>query len=1055
MTPCPKCGTENAEKARFCQKCGSPLTAAESAVPVEVPKVVTAIFCDLKGSTALGETIDPETLRRVIARYFGDMKDVIERHGGGVQKFIGDAVVGAFGVPVMHEDDSLRAVRAAEGMQAAMEKMNDDLEVEFGVRLAARIGVSTGEVIVGRSEEGGFISGEAVEAANVMEKNSIPGFVLISESTYRLVRDAVKVEKRELEGEYEGLVGYQLAEVIPLALGASRRLDSPLVAREKELAFLNDLFEEALAGNSKTAAVFGNAGSGKSRLTAEFLKGAEGRARIVSGRCLSYGEGVTFWPLSEALRKLASINEDDSGPDAVDKLAALLPDTPGGRAIADRIAGGLGWGPHAGDTQETFWAVRKLFEYLASKGPLVIVFDDIHWAEPTMLELIEYLATFLQGLPTFLLSISRRELLDTRPSIGTSWPSLFLEPLGEEAVTTLIENLLGRARLPETARRLIVQAAEGNPLYVEEILRMLIDDGRLHQVDGHWEPVGSLDDVAVPPTISALIAARLDRLSPNEQGVVQRGAVVGTEFWWGAITDLSPESMHPHLGGDLQMLVRKELIRPHTSTFIGEDAFRFGHILIRDSAYQGVPKQLRAELHEKFTGWLQAKAGDRIGEYEEILGYHLEQAFKLNEELGNVDEKARALGARGAELLGSAGGRALARADFPAAANMLGRAITLLPAADPLRMQLSFDLIDALMQVGDSERAKRVVANALRIADRLKLEQHQARFQLQELRLQIETEADDDWSEPALAKATALIDTLTPFGDDQGLAKAHVVRAEVFWEKLHHAETDEALEHALEHARKAGRKHDEALIVGWLATSQFFGPTPAAEAFARCEQLLAENDGHQKVRAACSLVMGGLTAMQGDPEAGRQLLTQARAIYSDLGDVRAMATSTQAAGMLELFAGEPESALDWLEQGMDEFKRMGYLSYIPTSAGLAAEAAYLLRRFDRAFELTETSESNGGELTEWGPTRAKVLARRGEVEEGVRVARDAAVETAETDDLRARGDTMMALAETLYLADLKDDAALFVEKALAMYRAKGIAPYVKKGEALLAGISKK
>lgn len=1054
MTTCPRCGEENSERARFCQVCGNPLPQVDAGVPEEVRKTVSLVFCDLKGSTALGESVDPETLRRVIARYFNDMKLVLERHGGTVEKFIGDAVMAAFGVPQIHEDDALRAVRAAAEMQEAMARMNVDIELEFGVTLAARIGVNTGEVIAGDPAAGhGFVSGDAVNVAARLEQAAAPGEVFLGDPTYRLVRDAVEVEEvepLELKGKAERIPAYRVLHVKPNVLGVSRRLDSPLVGRDMELQLLRKTFDEAAGmGACRLATVYGTAGSGKSRLTAEFVHSVAGEALIVRGRCLPYGEGITFWPIAEAVKELAGIVEDDSPDDASGKLAALLPEGEESRLITDRIAGAIGISESQSDAQETFWAMRRLFEILAEKQPVLVVFDDIHWAEATMLDLIEYIVTFAQQARLMMLCLARRELLDTRPSWGTGAEALLLEPLGPEVVEELIENLLGQTRLPDQARSQIVNAAEGNPLYVEEILRMLIDDGVLVREDERWRVVEDVTELSMPPTIHALLASRLDRLNVHEQGVVQRGAVVGKEFWWSAVSELSLESFRPQVGTYLQALVRKELIRPERSSFAGEDAFRFSHIMIRDAAYNGMPKELRATLHEKFAAWLERKAGDRIREYEEILGYHLEQTFRLREDLGAVDDATRELGIQAATRLGSAGSRAFMRADMPAAANLLGRAVRLLPPRDPRRIEAALDLSDALMEMGELKKAETVIEQSIRAAEAAGDEHLKARADLQKNVLETYV-CDDGWKERVTEGARRLLPVFEAAGDEVGMSRSHLLVAEVHWDNRNFAATDKALMSALDHAT---RPFEEATILSWLSSSAFWGPTHVDAAIERCEQILKSSKGKRLAEAKCLLRIAGLQGMRGRFEQARMMIATSRATLSDLGQTLYMAASTQEAGMVEMLAGDMEAAEREFRSGVEALEEMEEGAYLGDSAALLAKALYELGRYDDAEHFTQVSETAAGDVTtlkpDWGPTRAKVMARRGELEEAVRLAREAIEIAATTDDLWVRGEAFLALAEILEVAGMPSDGAVFVTKAIELYEQKGILPAIEQAQAML------
>jgi class 3 adenylate cyclase len=569
MSICPSCGRENAGDARFCSGCGTPLTAPEPTR--EQRKVVTVLFCDLVGSTALGESTDPEALRARMRRYFDDLRTIVERHGGVVEKFVGDAVMAVFGIPVSHEDDALRAVRTASEMRAAI--------AEHG--LEARIGVNTGEVVVGGEGET-FATGDAVNVAARLEQAAAPGEALIGAETLSLVRDAVRVEAVEpltLTGKSEPVDAYRLLEVMADHDALALHLEAPLVGRQRERGRLWRDFEDVLAESTcRLFTLLGPAGIGKSRLVADFLERAAGEADILRGRCLHYGEGITYWPLVEILVPLGV------DPDSV-----------------------LG-----SSAEETQLAFRRLLEARAADRPQIVVIDDLQWAEPVFIDLLEHVANFSRDASIFLLCVARTELLELRPGWGggkLNATSILLEPLGDSECEMLIENLLGDANLDAKTRGRIAAASEGNPLFVEEMLAMVRDHG-------------GNGDIVVPPTIHALLQARLDTLGADERLVIERGAIEGRVFHRGAVAVLSPEPMRQSLGSHLATLIRKELIRPDRPAFPDDDAFRFRHLLIRDAAYESLPKATRAELHERFADWL---AQHDLVERHEILGYHLEQ----------------------------------------------------------------------------------------------------------------------------------------------------------------------------------------------------------------------------------------------------------------------------------------------------------------------------------------------------------------------------------------------------------------------------------------------
>ncbi|HEX9313566.1 MAG TPA: adenylate/guanylate cyclase domain-containing protein, partial [Actinomycetota bacterium] len=585
MRRCPNCGEENSERARFCQGCGTALEA-EPGGAREVRKVVTVLFSDVTGSTSLGERMDPESLRRVMERFFDAMKAAVERHGGVVEKFIGDAVMAVFGIPRLHEDDPIRAVRAAAAMGEALAELNEELQRDRGVTLAIRTGITTGEVVAGDPSAGQrLVTGDTVNTAARLEQAAQPGEILIGEPTLRLVRDAVEVEPVDpitVKGKAEPLPAYGLVRVQAGMEAHARHLDSPMVGRDRELRLLEEALDRAVS--ERTCHLFtllGPAGVGKSRLVLEFLQrvaaGAAG-ATVVRGRCLSYGDGITFFPVAEAVRYAAGIADQDSAEEARRKLEEAAAGTEDPAIVAAGVAELVGLAQAPVAAEDAFWAVRSFFEALARDRPLVVVFDDIHWAEPAFLDLVEHIADWTRDAAILLLCVARPELLDLRPGWAggkMNATSILLEPLGADHCDRLIDNRLGTEGLPPAARSRILEAAEGNPLFVEEMIGMLIDDGLLRPEDSRWVASDEVARVAVPPTIQLLLAARLDRLDSEERGALERASVEGKVFHRGAVTRLSPDRDRAQVRTRLLALTRKELIRPDRAQFVGEDAFRF------------------------------------------------------------------------------------------------------------------------------------------------------------------------------------------------------------------------------------------------------------------------------------------------------------------------------------------------------------------------------------------------------------------------------------------------------------------------------------------------
>jgi class 3 adenylate cyclase/tetratricopeptide (TPR) repeat protein len=1065
---CPSCGVENEHGARACMHCGAEFGRAAGsgsgagAATRETRRVVTVLFSDVKGSTALGQELDPESLRALMQRYFEEMRTVLERHGGTVEKFIGDAVMAVFGVPQLHEDDALRAVRAAVDMRDALARLNEQFARAWGVTVAARIGVNTGEVIAGDPGSGhAFVVGEAVNLAARLEQAAQPGEILIGGATERLVRDAVGVEEvgpLDLKGMGAPVGAWRVLGVDRAAsAGWARSDDAPLVGRVRELEQLEAaLGRAAERGTCELAVVIGPAGVGKSRLVREFLDRAAERATIATGRCLPYGEGITFWPVVGVLREAAGIREADSAAEARAKLARLLPADGDGPLVEERLAGLLGDQRSGPGIQETFWAVRKLFERLASSRPLVVVFDDIQWGEPTFLDLLEYVSDWIGGAPVLLTCIARPELDDARPGWGVGKPSstrIPLEPLSGPESEGLITSLLEGGELDAGARRRIAQVAEGNPLFLEQTLRMLVDEGVVARSNGEWRVAGDLSAIAIPPTIHAVLTARLDRLSPVERAVVERAAVVGRVFWWGAVAELSSEEERRAVGGALHALARKGLIRPDRSELAQEDAFRFTHILVRDAAYQGIPKAARAELHERVADWVGIRTRERAGEYEEIVGYHLEQAYRVQAELGMPTEPAGALGRRAAVELGSAGSRAFARGDMPAAVKLLGRAVGLVPRGDAQRLELLPPLAFALLETGDFpglQDAAGELTDAAEASGDAGVRAHSAILNLW-IRLFTNPEG---FVEVAEKEATEAVTAFEDVGDERGLAKAWSLLALVYVFRCRFGAADHAYSEAARHARLAGDRRDELESLAWIPLTIWAGPTPAEPGAVRCRELLERVEGDSKAVASVLITEAAFQAGVGRFDEARASFAEAKGLLSEAAlTVWLRGPVAQLAGWAELLDGDAEAAERELRAGYEVLAEIGEVAWLPTVAAILGEAVYVQGRVDEAEELANASESVAGpedvySQAMWRAVRAKVCAQRGEDEAAKRLAREA-VALAETGDfLHLRWFAQLSLAQMLAALGEEDEAKAAALAAAAAANEKGNLVGVRTARAL-------
>lgn len=699
--PCESCGTPLPVDARFCLSCGTPVVAARTAR--EVRKTVTLLFTDVTGSTAMGEQFDPEAYRGVMGRYFDVARAAVERHGGTVEKFVGDAVLAVFGVPEVREDDALRAVRAAFDMTRGLTELSDELEHTMDVRLEVRTGVNTGSVVAGASRAGGaFATGDAVNTAARLEQAAPPGQILIGEETYALVRDAVHVEAAEpvaAKGKAQPLTAYRLLEVHESEHGRRRRQDTQLVGRDRESRVLVDALDRTLeTGRGHLVTVVGGPGIGKTRLVSEFLATVGDRADVISGRCVSYGQGITYWPVVQLLRQALGLAGGESDEVTRHALDLLMAGSVDGDQVCSLLFPLLGRGGEPGGTDQTFWAVRRALEQLATRHPLVVTVDDLHWAEPTLLELIEQLRDEIRDLPLLLVCQARPELLDDHPGWGggaLNSMTFGLEPFSTQQTVDSLAALLGDA-VDSTLGATVADWAGGNPLFVEEVAAHLVNRDLIQLTPDGWILVGDLSEANVPPTVAALLAARLDRLPERERRLVERLSVVGLEVTADDAAVLADGVLDPaEVSEALAALAHRDLLQ-RQRTDKGE-TWAFRHILVREAAYESLPKALRAELHERFADRM-AEMGDEVGsERLAFVGHHLEAAVRFRRELALHDPHLPALTDRTARTLADAATDARAREDVPAAMKLLRRALALDLPSTAVRRDLLLHLAQTMV----------------------------------------------------------------------------------------------------------------------------------------------------------------------------------------------------------------------------------------------------------------------------------------------------------------------------------------------------------------------
>jgi tetratricopeptide (TPR) repeat protein len=937
----------------------------------------------------------------------------------------------------------LDRVVAASGMQAALEELNDVLQRVYGVQLANRTGVNTGEVVAGDPSTGQrLVTGDAVNVAARLEQAAGEREVLLGELTYRLVRDDVDVEEvepLELKGKSEPVPAYRLVGVRETASKDDRRR-APLVGREEELAVLVTALDESAASSScRLVTIVGDAGVGKSRLTSEFLTTSRPRALVLSGRCLPYGEGITFWPVGEAVKGLAGIVNDDSATEVRTKLAALA--DPAGEGVTARLASALGVSVEPFPVEELFWAVRRLLTHLAAERPVIFVVEDIHWAEPTMLALIEHLVQACTA-PVLVLCPTRPELLEEVPEWSTSARSarVVLEPLDVEHSKSMIESLLGGGSLDAAVLDRVVAASEGNPLFAEQLLGMLVDERLLELDDGTWRFTDELSEINVPPTIQALLASRLDTLESSERSVIEPASVVGYVFPEEAVTALAPPEVSPRVGSELATLAHKHLVHPVEDGADG--AHRFHHIMIRDTAYDGILKRARADLHTRFVAWADLANRDRMVEFEEILGYHLEQAWTYLSELGPLDERGREIGEEGARRLASAGRRAFARGDIPGAASLLGRAAALLPDEHRARLGVLPDYGEALLLTGRFDRALEVLDEAARYAG--VAPGPAARAALTRLLVSLRTGDPGEWRRERVEEEIA--DAVRIFereGDDTGLATAYRLLGWSAGTACRFGDCVTAEERAIEYARQAGDIRQERRAITAYAGATSLGPTNVDEAIARCESGIEATAGDRQSEGNLLAVLGGLYAMQGAFDRARELVGRARALLEELGlDLDAARVGIEG-WRTEMLAGDIPAAEAELRRSYDVLSARGEKYTLSTIAGLLARTLLdgggslddAQQMCDRSRELA--SEGDIATQALWRAVQGRIHARAGAFDEAERLVREALAILEPTDAPVLRLEAYLDLGEVLAAAGRMDEARAAYEAGRALAEQKG------------------
>ena len=852
------------------------------------------------------------------------------------------------------------------------------------------------------------------------------GEIALGESTGQLVGDAARLEPIRAR-EPRGL---RLMEVAPDAPVRPLRLDAHLVGRTRELADLRDLFTRAVGERkARLVTIVGEPGIGKTRLARELGEALADEAQVLQGRCLAYGEGMTYWPLREIVRQSV-------GSESRDAVLALLAGEDAAEVISDRLASVLGDTESAYPVEEIRWAAQRLFARLSKERPLLVVIDDVHWAEPTFIDLIEHVVAADRVGPLLVLCLARPEFLESRPDWAGS--SIALEALSPEESA----ELLALIAVGESGHDQIVTTASGNPLFLEQLAAFAA------------ERRGTERGGVPPPTLRSLLAARLDGLGPGERAVIERAAVVGREFWAGAVADLLPPAGRATLARHLEALARKRLTEADASPAPFEQAFRFRHVLIQEAAYRSLPKERRAEFHERVASWLEGSPLGLSVDEDQVIGYHLEQAYRYRSELGPADDALRSLGERAGDRLSAAGRRALEGEDAPAAVNLLERALTLL-ADRPASLALALRLAEALDIAGEAERPYSLLGKAVDEARSSGDRRTEWLAAVQRARMGARV-APDEWSnERVLETATRALEVFAELDDNLGLAHAWVLMADPLFGKCHYDEAVDRFRRALVHAERTGDERQVLLVHDYLHQALFFGSAHVSVVRAEAEAMLARANGRPRTTTFALLTLAAVQAMSGEAEESRRLYFRAKSIAEEVGLGFLLAMVPFFTDKVGLLFGDAEFAEREVRAGYERLEAVGDKGYRSTMAAVLAEALYQLDRHEEAEQFAGIAIALGSvddvaTQAQARAVQAKLLAAKGDLDGAERVAREALEHSNDADELDMRGSVLMSVAEVLRLAGSDDEAKAALQEAADVSDRKGNTVRAKDARARLA-----
>jgi class 3 adenylate cyclase/tetratricopeptide (TPR) repeat protein len=999
---------------------------------------VTVVLTDIVDSTPLAERVDAETLGEVMRRYYEAMRSVLERHGGRVEKFIGDAVVATFGLPRIHEDDALRAARAALEMVTALETLNRDLTPTTGVQLEIRTGIASGEILAGSDLA---VLGSPANLAARLQSEADPGTVLVGPTTERLLRGHVVTDPagvRTLKGFVEPVATFRLVAIA--APGPRRR--SALVGRDDELGLtVLALRRVERTGAPQLVTVLGDPGIGKTRLVEEALHELGPSHRVLRGRCLPYGDGITFFPLTEAFGRPAGIDPTEPPERSREKLATLfrpLGDEAVTTPVVERLAEVIGLGGTETGPEETFWALRRAFELLAADRPVIYAVDDLQWAESTFLDLLAHVLDRSRA-PVAVIVTARPELLEQRPTWGSGTPdavSIALGPLPASEATPLVRRVLSRAQVADDLAHRIAEVAGGNPLFIEEYAAALAERGLVVDEGGRWAVTGDLDEPSTPPTLASLLASRLAGLPHEERAVLVDASVIGRVFAPDELATVSGSSV-ADIEEVLPRLVERDLL--HLRSGAG-DAVEYQHQLLRDAAYDSIPKARRAELHERYADHLEASIGSGRGEVDELAGYHLRLAHRYRSELAMHDERTRALGERAILRTTAAGRRALGRGDPPAAIRLLEHALAL--ASEPVeRAPIRLALAEAYRDGGRLEDSASQLEAGNDDAGATGDEALQVRFEhrLAMRAFTLDPEAVGlDRQQATIERELAVF---TRLGDDAGIAECRYQLATLAWVRAQASEMEAQSRSALVHARASGDPRSISRCVSYLATALTLGPRPFEEVRSEIHGLRGSVNGLAE-GAMLALLEGQTLADLGRMDEAKALVTEASATLEELGHTLFLMVAHQVRAAIARREGDLLTAEDLARRWFAWFRSMG--DNVNTG-GAGADLAAILNDSGRHEEALEIAENAAGSVAGFdlepqialSRERARALVHLQRIDEA-REEIGRAVDALERTDLVPLAiETLEGACEVFAAAGREPEARDALARARALAAAKG------------------